>query len=539
MANITSLKSWQALTQLSKQPLDLQECFQKNGHRFKDFSLEACQLHLDYSKQWVTKDILKALCKLAEETQLKEKVQDLFSGATLNVSEQRPALHTALRNVSNTPVKLNGHDIMPEISAALNKMVDFYEAVTTEQHKGYDGQAITDVINVGIGGSHLGPALACQALQDYKNSQLNIHFVSNLDQAHLEQLLKALNPATTLVILSSKSFATQETLYHGEKIRHWFQNDKAIKQNFVAITENKEKALEWGILESAIFPIWDWVGGRFSLWSSIGLPILMQLGTQHFFQLLAGAHAMDQHFQETPCGENMPTIKALISLWYSQFHGCQSQAILPYETSLQAFPQYCQQLEMESNGKSVDMKGNPVNYPTASIIWGGVETNGQHAFHQLLHQGRHLIPVDFILSRTCNHYPQEHAIQYANGLAQSRVLMTGRNEETIKKELLENGIPEAQAGQLAKHKAMPGNRPSSTLVLHQLDPYSLGALVALYEHKVFAQAAILGINAFDQWGVELGKHVASEILEDLTKTTLKHHYDASTQGLLRLYQRKD
>lgn len=543
MNNLINFPSWQALELHFQQiaPLLMKDMFHDNPERFAKFHITAASLLLDYSKNRINAQTIALLCQLAHEAGLSEKIEQLFSGYPVNSSENRAALHTALRQQDDTPVYVNGNNIITEIRATQKKMQELTIAIHQQRWRGYSNLPITDIINIGVGGSDLGPAMVTLALKPYTLSQLRCHFVSNLDGAHISETLAALNPASTLIIISSKSFTTQETLLNAAVAKEWLlqafkHNTAALSQHLLAVTAKPTQALAFGIPADNIFLLWDWVGGRYSLWSAVGLPIALAVGYDNFTQLLLGAAAMDQHFRTAPFAQNMPVLLALLGIWYVNFFHCQSQAILPYHQYLQLLPTYLQQAQMESCGKSIQHNGTAVSYATSPVLWGGIGTNSQHAFHQLFYQGTPLVPVDFIVTASAHHPLQQHqALLFANCLSQSRALMQGKTAQEILLELQAEGYSADVAAQLAYHKTIAGNRPSNTLVLKKLTPYSLGALIALYEHKIFTQSVIWGINCFDQWGVELGKQLATEIVRDL-QTNQHDSHDASTLGLMAYYQ---
>lgn len=544
MSTITQSVAWQALnahySQLEQS--SMRELFANDSQRFEKFSLEVAGLLLDYSKNRITEQTRSLLIKLAETANLGTQIEQLFSGHPLNSSENRPALHTALRATGDASIYVNGQNIIPDIQTTLARMEQLVNAITTGEWRGYNGEKITDIVNIGIGGSDLGPQMATQALRPYTNKNLHCHFISNIDGHHLEQILGHLKPTNTLFIISSKSFTTQETLHNAEVARAWLKqaaniSDKPLLNNhFIAVTAKPNAAVAFGIPESHILPFWDWVGGRFSIWSATGLPLALSIGMPHFKQLLAGTHAMDMHFRTAPFQQNMPIILALLGIWYINFFGATSHAIVPYDQRLHLLPAYLQQADMESNGKAVQHNGQPVNWCTGSIIWGGVGTNSQHAFHQLLHQGTHFTPVDFIIAKQSHHkLINHHELLTAHCLAQSQALMKGKNAAEIQFELEQQGFSEQEIKHLLPHKIIPGNRPSNTFVLSTLSPYMLGVLLALYEHKIFTQSVIWNINCFDQWGVELGKQLSEKILHRLKTQTASDdkELDSSTENLIK------
>ena len=506
------------------------ELFAEHPDRATQFSLEAAGLYLDYSKNRLSEHTLVTLCDLARECDLTNNIEALFSGKHVNFTEDRPALHTRLR----------AKHVDEQVNNTLQQMRLFVDSIYDQSWRGFSNKPITDVVNIGIGGSDLGPHLVTKALAAYTQNKVNVHFVSNIDGTDLFTTLKSLNPESTLFIVASKSFTTIETLTNANTAKQWllqsFPNPAAIKNHFVAITANPYRATEFGIAETNIFAFWDWVGGRYSLWSAIGLPIALAIGMDNFMLLLNGANVMDEHFRSAPFEKNMPVLLALISLWYINFYHCHTQAIIPYDENLALLPSYLQQLDMESNGKSVNQKGASLNYETAPIIWGGVGSNGQHAFHQLLHQSERIIPVDFIICLQNSHpYRQQHEQLFYKCVAQSQALMEGQTSEQVFCNMFAEGMNDANAKTLSKHKAIPGNKPSNTLVLKQLDPQSVGALIALYEHKVFVQGVIWQINSFDQYGVELGKQLASALQSSQAAVDI----NASTSALLQLFKRSD
>lgn len=522
--------------------LHLRDLFKNDPHRFEKFSKEAHGLLFDFSKNLITEDTVSLLVELANACRLSEKIDLLFSGAKVNTTEQRPALHTALRNFSTEPLYVEGINITQSIEEVRNQMEQIVAKIHSGEWQGFSHKPITDVVNLGIGGSDLGPAMATYALSPYHMNKVQCHFVSNIDDTDIWEATKNLNPETTLFIVASKSFNTQETLCNTKTARNWLLNachDEALlDSHFIAVTAKPEKAAELGIKH--ILPIWDWVGGRFSLWSAIGLPVAISIGMDHFKQLLQGANAIDQHFKTAPFEQNLPVLLALLNIWYVNFFNVKSYAILPYDQYLELLPAYLQQLEMESNGKYRRVDGSKVSYPTSPVVWGMVGSNGQHAFHQLLHQGTQLIPIDFILPLTCHHPLEDHHTWLvANCLSQSKALMLGKTEEEVRKELEEQQLSQAEIQRVLPHKILKGNRPSNTLLIPKLTPYSLGALIALYEHKVFTQSVIWDINCFDQWGVELGKQLTGEIFNQLkSKDKIEpSHHDSSTNGLMNYYKK--
>ena len=541
MTILTQSTTWQALAAHSQQIPHMRELFADDPARFSNMSLSTCGLFLDYSKNRATPETLNLLLTLAQEAKLDAKIKAMFAGDIINTTEKRAVLHTALRSTAQQSIIAEGQDIVPEVQQTLNKMQQFVTSVTSGQWKGYTGKAITDIVSIGIGGSFLGPKIVSQALRPYWITGLNCHFVANVDGTSISEKLKLLDPETTLFIMSSKSFGTQETLTNTLTAKAWFlakggsQSDVA--KHFVAVTSNVAKATDFGIDANNIFPMWDWVGGRYSLWSAIGLPIALLIGMDNFRSLLKGAHQMDTHFANAPLAENMPVIMGLFSLWYGNFFNAQSHVVLTYDHYLRGLPAYFQQLDMESNGKSVTLNGTHVDYSTGPVIWGGEGTNGQHAYHQLLHQGTALIPADFIMPLQSHNPIGEHHDQLAsNCFGQTQALMQGRTLDEALAELSKSSLSDEEKLLIAKHKVMPGNKPSNTLLMDKLTPETLGALIALYEHRTFVQGAIWDINSFDQWGVELGKSLGNDVLARIGAEQDATALDASSNGLINLYR---
>ncbi|ESE40780.1 glucose-6-phosphate isomerase [Shewanella decolorationis] len=541
MTILTQSTTWQALAAHSQQIPHMRELFAGDPARFSNMSLSTCGLFLDYSKNRATPETLNLLLTLAQEAKLDAKIKAMFAGDIINTTEKRAVLHTALRSTAQQSIIAEGQDIVPEVQQTLNKMQQFVTSVTSGQWKGYTGKAITDIVSIGIGGSFLGPKIVSQALRPYWITGLNCHFVANVDGTSISEKLKLLDPETTLFIMSSKSFGTQETLTNTLTAKAWFlakggsQSDVA--KHFVAVTSNVAKATDFGIDADNIFPMWDWVGGRYSLWSAIGLPIALLIGMDNFRSLLKGAHQMDTHFANAPLAENMPVIMGLFSLWYGNFFNAQSHVVLTYDHYLRGLPAYFQQLDMESNGKSVTLNGTHVDYSTGPVIWGGEGTNGQHAYHQLLHQGTALIPADFIMPLQSHNPIGEHHDQLAsNCFGQTQALMQGRTLDEALAELSKSSLSDEEKLLIAKHKVMPGNKPSNTLLMDKLTPETLGALIALYEHRTFVQGAIWDINSFDQWGVELGKTLGNDVLARIGTEQDATALDASSNGLINLYR---
>lgn len=536
--NLTSLPEWQALLnhQREMSEMHLRTLFQDDPERFKHFSINAANLLLDYSKNRVTAKTMDLLIDLAKASKLDEQIKALFTGAHVNQSEERPALHTALRNLDNETILVDGADIMPIINDARTRLVGFATAIRTQQWRGYSGKPITDIINIGIGGSDLGPLMAIEALAPYNDTHIKFHFVSNIDGTAITETLNKIHPETSLFIISSKSFSTTETLANAQTAREWFStqsSNAAFDQHFIAVTAQADKAQEFGINPANIYPLWDWVGGRYSVWSAIGLPILLAIGVDNFQALLAGAHEMDNHFKQTDFSSNMPVVLGLLDIWYNNFFAATTRAVFPYAQALKHFPDYLQQVQMESLGKRVNHDGKSVDYTTGQVIFGKMGNDAQHSFYQLLHQGTATIPTDFIVPVMPHHaLHNQQNILLANALAQSKALMEGKTFVEALAEMTNSNYAETKKNRLAQHKIMPGNQPSNMILLPQLNPYSLGALVALYEHRIFVQSAIWQINAFDQWGVELGKQLANDILPGLQTGNIDHTQDSSTRGLL-------
>ncbi len=537
--------SWQKLTahrqQLFSSGTTIADLFTGDAARFRRFSVSTGEILLDYSKNLITDETTRLLLALADEAGLQDAITAMFRADVINTTEQRPALHVALR----TPLPEARLNVGDEVQATLSKMQRFVEEVQEGRWKGYTGKPISTVINIGIGGSDLGPAMVTAALVNWHAPQLHCHFVSNVDPVHMRETLATADPQTTLFIIASKSFNTLETHQNAALARRWYLDNGGdvalIARHFVAVTANVPKAQAFGIDAANIFPMWDWVGGRYSLWSAIGLPIAMAVGMPKFRELLHGARLLDEHFRDTPFERNIPVIMGLLAVWHSGFCGASSQAILPYSQSLNLFPAFLQQLEMESLGKSVEIDGSPVRTATGPIVWGSAGTNGQHSFHQLLHQGTHLIPADFIgiVRSVYGQDHDQHTHLLANCFSQSQALMHGKSEEDACRELLAQGRDETFARALAKHKAIPGNKPSNTLLLQELSAQNLGSLIAIYEHKVYVESVIWNINAFDQWGVELGKQLGEKLYEALTATTASERFDASTNGLINHCRKRD
>jgi glucose-6-phosphate isomerase len=543
MSVLTNLPAWRALWSHFANARDwhMRDLFEQDPQRAERYWLQLEGLTLDYSKNRITDDTLAHLIRLAEAVNLPDKIQAMFRGDKINATEQRAVLHVALRNRANTPVLVDGEDVMPKVNAVLQRMGRFAHALRSGDWLGYTQQPITDIVSIGIGGSDLGPLMVCQALKPYGHPRLNMHFVSNVDGSQLKETLKRVHPETTLFIIESKTFTTHETLTNAHTARDWFlkqaRDQQAVAKHFVAVSTNQQAVAEFGIDPDNMFEFWDWVGGRYSLWSAIGLPIMLYLGEQNFLALLEGAHGMDQHFQSAPLNANMPVLLALVGIWYINFYGGGSHVIAPYDQYLHRLPAFIQQLDMESNGKQTMLDGQPVDFETAPIIWGETGINGQHAFFQLLHQGTHITPIDLIASlENTSSLPGHHEILLANVFAQAEAFMRGKTADEVRAELTAQGLTGEPLEALIPHQVFGGNRPSNTLLMDRLDPHCLGALIALYEHKIFVQGVIWHINSFDQWGVELGKQLAKSIHAELSGVPGSAAHDSSTARLIALYQ---
>lgn len=540
---LTQTKAWQSLQKHWQKvcELHMRDLFEANPDRFNRFSLQLDELFFDYSKNRITNETMPLLIDLAVETGLKEKIARMFAGEKINCTEGRPALHVALRNRSGRPMMVDGQNVMPQVEAVLQQMRRFSEQVRSGSWRGFTGKPVSDIVNIGIGGSDLGPLMVTEALKPYGRPELRVHFVSNVDGTHLAETLKTLHPETTLFIIASKTFSTQETLTNAHSARDWFLQEAKdptfVAKHFVAVSTHAERVREFGIDLENMFEFWDWVGGRYSLWSAIGLSIALFAGMDRFEELLAGAHAADEHFRSTALEENIPVIMGLLGTWYINFFGAETHAILPYDQYLHRFPAYFQQGDMESNGKRVTCSGELVEWATGPIVWGEPGTNGQHAFFQLIHQGTRLVPADFLAPMISqNPIGRHHAILLSNFFAQPEALMKGKTREEARQEMAASGLAEKDIERLLPHRIFPGNRPSNTFLFRKLTPYTLGMLIALYEHKIFVQGAIWGINSFDQWGVELGKQLAGVILSDLEGDKKVTGHDSSTNGLINYYR---
>jgi glucose-6-phosphate isomerase len=535
-----NLPEWQSLERhyADLKFVSMREQFALDSGRFDRFSVNCGDLLLDYSKNRITQETVEKLMELAQALDVPSHIESMFNGNKINHTENRAVLHVALRNRSNTPIYVDGVDVMPQVNKVLDHMKSFCDQVHNGEWQGYTGKKITDVVNIGIGGSDLGPAMICDALEPYGVEGMSVHFVSNVDGTDLSTTLDKLNPETTLFVIASKTFTTQETLTNATSARAWFlqsATEQDIEKHFVAVSTNAEAVSAFGINTQNMFEFWDWVGGRYSLWSAIGLPIALYVGFNNFQKLLEGAHEMDNHFQSQPLDQNLPVIMGMIGVWYINFFKAFTQAIVPYDHSLARFPSHMQQLDMESNGKYINHRGQRISYRTGPVIWGTPGTNGQHAYFQLIHQGTQLIPVDFLLPVN-SHYPEvdHQSILLANGLAQAEALMKGKTAEEVRVELTNEGLEGEALEALLPHKVFPGNRPSNILLFPKLTPEMLGKLVALYEHKVYVQGIIWNINSFDQWGVELGKQLAKKILPDLQDGAAISAHDSSTTSMIEL-----
>lgn len=543
MATLHKLPVWQKLSQHQQaiSSVHMRDLFAQDAKRFDKFSLKFADILFDYSKHRLTEETLGLLFQLAREAGIENWREKMFSGEKINITENRAVLHTALRNRSNKPVLVDGHDVMPDVNAVLAQMREFSNKVRNGSWVGYTGKRITDIVNIGIGGSDLGPVMVCDALKPYASPELNVHFVSNIDGAHLMRALNQCDPETTLFIVASKTFTTQETMTNARSARAWFLNaakDNAhVAKHFVALSTNAKAVQDFGIDTANMFAFWDWVGGRYSLWSAIGLSIALYVGMDHFEALLTGAFEMDEHFKTAPLEHNMPVIMALIGVWYNNFFHIDTQAILPYDQGLARFPAYLQQADMESNGKFICRDGTRVPYKTGPVVWGEAGTNGQHAFYQLIHQGTQIVPADFLMP-VHSHYKvgdngnTHHKILLANFLAQTQSLMLGKTKDQARAELEQQGLSGKALEDLLPHKVFEGNRPTTSILFDKLTPNTLGKLIALYEHKIFVQGIIWDINSYDQWGVEYGKQIAQQILPQLINDEIVSNYDSSTNGLI-------
>lgn len=543
MASRQKLASWQKLQQLAqdKKSQHMNTLFAQDSDRFNKFSIELPTMLLDYSKNLIDSETIDSLLALAEETAVCDWRTKMFRGDKINTTEDRAVLHTALRRQTDEPLIVDGENITAHVQQQLLEMEVFVKKVREGHWLGYSGKRITDIVNIGVGGSNLGPQMVTEALKHYSDASVNVHYVSNVDGAQIVEVLRPLNPEKVLFIVSSKTFTTTETMTNAKTAMKWLTSasfdQKSVAKHFIAVTANKKNAMDLGIEQQNIFDMWDWVGGRFSLWSAIGLAIALDLGFDKFKELLRGANDMDQHFVDAPLHENMPAIMALISIWNTTFLGSQSQAILPYDQTLHMLTAYLQQAEMESNGKSVTWDGHEVDYATVPSIWGELGINGQHAFYQYLHQSNNVVPADFIGSvESVTPVQGHHETLMANFFAQTQALMKGVNEDQVRTDLKAKGRTQDYIDKVAPHKVHKGNRPTNTILLKRIDPRTLGSLIAAYEHKIFVQGVILQICSFDQWGVELGKGLAAEIQEELDTNTIAQHHDCSTESLMKFYQ---
>ncbi len=541
--NPTETIAWQKLTAhfLMMQANHLRELFQEDPNRFEKFTLSLNDILVDYSKNIITEETIQILLELADEVELKQSIDSMFRGEKINQTEHRSVLHIALRNRTNNPIHVDGEDVMPLVNNVLNQIKIFSDNLLSGQWKGYSGKAITDIVNIGIGGSDLGPLMVTEALRPY-HSTITPHFVSNVDGTHISETLKHLNPETTLFIIASKTFTTQETMTNAESAKNWFkektQGKGEVAKHFVAVSTNTKSVTAFGIAPENMFVFWDWVGGRYSLWSSIGLSIACTIGFENFKQLLEGAHEADKHFRDQPFEKNIPVVLALLGVWYGNFFDAHSEAILPYDQYLHRFAAYFQQGNMESNGKSVDRNGDTVLYQTGPIIWGEPGTNGQHAFYQLIHQGTRLIPCDFIApAQSQNPVGDHHAKLLSNFFAQTEALMLGKTPEVAEEELKASGMSSEEIKFHLPYRVFAGNKPTNSIIFKKLTPATLGALIAIYEHKIFVQGVIWNVFSFDQWGVELGKVLAKKILPELTSTETVSSHDSSTNGLINYFKR--
>ncbi|RLC00913.1 MAG: glucose-6-phosphate isomerase [Deltaproteobacteria bacterium] len=536
-------QSWQRLVAHYEEIKDvhMRDLFAEDPQRFEKFSIAFNDILVDFSKNRMTAQTLDLLMELAAETGLPDAIRRMFAGERINATENRAVLHVALRNRANRPMVVDGRDVMPLVNQVLDQMRRFSENVASGQWRGYSGKSVRDIVNIGIGGSDLGPAMVTECLKPYGRKNLSVHFISNVDGTHLTETLQHLDPANTLFIIASKTFTTQETMANAFSARQWFLemtgNKGDVARHFVAVSTNTSAVEKFGIDGGNMFRFWDWVGGRYSLWSAIGLSIACYIGYENFETLLEGAHAMDNHFSQAPLRQNIPVILALIGIWHVNFFNAESEAILPYDQYMRLFPAYFQQGNMESNGKSIDRNGERIDYATGPIVWGEPGTNGQHAFFQLIHQGTRLVPTDF-LAPAVSHNPigEHHAMLMSNFFAQTEALMSGKTMETVVREMQEKGVRAEDIQRFAPHRVFEGNRPSNSILFKQLTPRVLGSLIAMYEHKIFVQGVIWNIFSFDQWGVELGKQLASRIMPELQDDQPVRSHDASTNGLINTYK---
>ncbi len=543
MSTLTKSAAWKALEDHRREMagVHMRDLFDKDPDRFAKFSVQLGDILFDYSKNRITENTISLLIKLARQAKLGEQIEAMFTGEKINTTEDRAVLHVALRNPPGDPVYADGENVMPEVKAVLDKMRRLTEDVRSGSVTGYTGQSITDVVNIGIGGSALGPRMVTRALAPYKHPRLRLHFVSNVDGTHLSETLRHVRPATTLFVVASKTFTTLETMTNARSARAWLlewaKDEKAVAKHFVAVSTSAEAVSDFGIDLDNMFGFWDWVGGRYSVWSAIGLPVAMAIGMDRFEEFLSGAHAVDQHFRTAPFDKNIPVLMALLGVWYNNFFGAQTHAILPYDQYLLRFPAYLQQSDMESNGKRVTKDGKRTEHSTGPVVWGAPGTNGQHAFYQLIHQGTKLVPCDFLASAVSqNPLGNHHALLISNFLAQTQALMQGKTEEEVRAELEASGMAGEELDTLVRAKAFEGNRPSNSILFKKLTPTALGSLIALYEHKIFTQGVIWDINSFDQMGVELGKRLAQKIVPELDGDGPVASHDSSTNGLINYFK---
>jgi glucose-6-phosphate isomerase len=539
--NPTSTAAWKKLSEAAENPIVIKSLFKEDPDRFKKYSIRFKDILLDYSKNGIDEKIFSSLLDLSHQTGLKEAIEDMFAGKPINATEGRAVLHTALRNRSNDPVYVGGKDVMPDVNEVLEKMKVFSEKVSKGVWKGYTGKPIESLVNIGIGGSDLGPVMVTEALKPYQHPHIKTYFVSNVDGSHITEVLKQVNPETTMFFIASKTFTTQETMTNAHTARSWFleqaHNEVEVAKHFVALSTNGNAVRAFGIDLNNMFEFWDWVGGRYSLWSAIGLTVACAVGFDNFRKLLEGAHDMDKHFRSESFDKNLPVLLALIGIWNTNFLGATSETILPYDQYMHRFPAYFQQGNMESNGKYIDREGNKVNYPTGPVIWGEPGTNGQHAFYQLIHQGTQMIPCDFIApAQTHNPVSDHHAKLMSNFFAQTEALMNGKSLEEVKEEMKKEGKSPEIINKIAPHRVFEGNRPTNSILVKKINPSTLGALIAMYEHKIFVQGVIWNIYSFDQWGVELGKVMAKSILPELQSDEEIVSHDSSTNGLINAFK---
>ena len=541
--NPTKTESWKDLVDHYKEMrnVHMKDLFNSEPERFKKYTIRFNDIFVDYSKNIITEKTIKLLLNLVDEVGLKDAIERMLSGDRINETEDRAVLHIALRNRKNSPVYVNSKDVMPEVNSVLNKMKDFSGKINSGEWKGFTGKKITDMVNIGIGGSDLGPVMVTECLRPYAKEGLAVHFVSNVDGTHITETLKQLDPETTLFLIASKTFTTKETMTNAFTAREWFlecaKEEAYVAKHFVAISTNSEKVEEFGIDKENMFVFWDWVGGRYSLWSAIGLSIACYIGFENYAELLQGAFEMDNHFRDVPFEKNTPVILALIGIWYNNFFGAQTEVILPYDQYMRRFPAYFQQGNMESNGKYIDRNGEKVNYQTGPVIWGEPGTNGQHAFYQLIHQGTKIIPADFLAPAIShNQIGKHHNILLSNFFAQTEALLNGKTKEEVIEELKNDGKSDDEIQKLYPHKVFEGNRPTNSILFRKLTPGVLGSLIAMYEHKIFVQGVVWNIFSFDQWGVELGKQLAKNILPELSDDKRVESHDSSTNGLINTFK---